>query len=246
MIQEHQPTQRESETRSSRSHWLMELAGIGAFAVLAALVGTEVYLGAAGFGYAWLLPAVAVLAYLAADLASGFVHFLADNFGSEETPILSPNFIEPFRDHHVDPKGITRNDFVDNNGNNCLVSLPPMLLVWLLVPIATTAWGYLFGAFFLMVCLAVFLTNQFHKWAHLDTPPGWVARLQGWGLVLSKEHHDVHHESPYDTYYCITVGVWNPLLDRLRFFERAERLIRRTVPGTDPLLRSERDGSLNG
>ncbi|MBA3793157.1 MAG: hypothetical protein H0X19_03350, partial [Rubrobacter sp.] len=45
---------------------------------------------------------------------------------------------------------------------------------------------------------------------------------------------------------CITVGVWNPLLDRLRFFERAERLIRRTVPGTDPLLRSERDGSLNG
>ena len=118
MIQEHQPTQRESETRSSRSHWLMELAGIGAFAVLAALVGTEVYLGAAGFGYAWLLPAVAVLAYLAADLASGFVHFLADNFGSEETPILGPNFIEPFRDHHVDPKGITRNDLVDNNGNN--------------------------------------------------------------------------------------------------------------------------------
>lgn len=246
MIQEHQPTQRESETRSSRSHWLMELAGIGAFAVLAALVGTEVYLGAAGFGYAWLLPAVAVLAYLAADLASGFVHFLADNFGSEETPILGPNFIEPFRDHHVDPKGITRNDFVDNNGNNCLVSLSPMLLVWLLVPIATTAWGYLFGAFFLKVCLAVFLTNQFHKWAHMDTPPGWVARLQGWGLVLSKEHRDVHHESPYDTYYCITVGVWNPLLDRLRFFERAERLIRRTVPGTDPLLRSERDGSLNG
>ena len=185
MIQEHQPTQREPETRSSRSHWLMELAGIGAFAVLAALVGTEVYLGAAGFGYAWLLPAVAVLAYLAADLASGFVHFLADNFGSEETPILGPNFIEPFRDHHVDPKGITRNDFVDNNGNNCLVSLSPMLLVWLLVPIATTAWGYLFGAFFLMLCLAVFLTNQFHKWAHMDTPPGWVASLQGWGLVLT-------------------------------------------------------------
>ncbi len=245
MIQEHQPTEG-VEPRSSRSHWLMELAGIGAFAVLAALIGIEVYLGAAGFGYAWLLPAVAVLAYLAADLASGFVHFLADNFGSEETPILGPNFIGPFRDHHADPKGITRNGFVDNNGNNSLASLPPMLLVWLLVPIATTAWGYLFGAFFLMVCLAVFLTNQFHKWAHMDTPPAWVKRLQWWGLVLSKEHHDVHHESPYDTYYCITVGFWNPLLDQLRFFERAERLIRRTVPGTDPLLRSERDGSLNG
>jgi hypothetical protein len=121
-----------------------------------------------------------------------------------------------------------------------------MLLVYLLVPIAEAAWDYLFGAFFLTVCLAVFLTNQFHKWAHLDAPPGWVRRLQLWGLVLSKEHHDVHHESPYDTYYCITVGVWNPLLDRTRFFERVERLIRHAVPGTDPLLRSERDGSLNG
>ena len=97
-----------------------------------------------------------------------------------------------------------------------------------------------------MVCLAVFLINQFHKWAHMESPPVWVRRLQLWGLVLPKEHHDVHHESPYDTYYCITVGVWNPLLDRTRFFERAERLIRHAIPGTDPLLRSERDGSLNG
>ena len=245
MIQERQ-TKRESEPRSSRAHWLLELFGIGAFAALAALIGTEVYVGAAAFGYAWLLPAVAVVAYLAADLASGFVHFLADNFGSERTPILGPNFIGPFRDHHVDPTGITRNDFVDNNGNNSLASVPPMILVYLFVPVAATAWGYLFGAFFLMVCLAVLLTNQFHKWAHMERPPGWVRRLQLWGLVLSKEHHDVHHESPYDTYYCITVGVWNPLLDRTRFFERVERLIRRAIPGTDPLLRSERDGSLNG
>lgn len=245
-MHEGQTLQREPGPRSSRAHWLFELFGIVAFTALAALIGYEVYLGAAAFGYAWLLPAVAIVAYLAADLASGFVHFLADNFGSEETPILGPNFIGPFRDHHVDPEGITRNDFVDNNGNNCLVSVPFMLLVLILVPTASTAWGYLFGAFFLMVCLAVFLTNQFHKWAHMERPPGWVRRLQLWGLVLSREHHDVHHESPYDTYYCITVGFWNPLLDRTRFFERAERLIRSTVPGTDPLLRSERDGSLNG
>lgn len=234
------------EPRSSRAHWLLELAGILVFFVLAALLGRQVYQGFTGFGYLWLLPAIAVAAYLAADLASGFVHFLADNFGSEKTPILGPNFIVPFRDHHVDPKGITRNDFVDNNGNNSLVALPFMLVVWLLVPIGTTFSGYLFGAFFLLLCLATFLTNQFHKWAHMEAPPAWVAVLQRWGFILSKEHHDVHHESPYDTYYCITVGVWNPLLDRLRLFERAERLARKLIPGTDPLLRSERDGSLNG
>jgi hypothetical protein len=86
------------------------------------------------------------------------VHFLADNFGSADTPIVGPNFIGPFRDHHVDPKGITRNDLVDPNGNNILVSILPMLLVWLAVPIGTTVAGCLFGAFFLFLCLAVLVS----------------------------------------------------------------------------------------
>ena len=134
MIQERLPAENEMQARSSRAHWLLELAGISAFALLAALIGWQVYGGAASFGYAWSLPAIAILAYLAADLASGMAHFLADNFGSEETPIIGPIFIGPFRDHHVDPKGIVRNDFVDTNGNNCLAIVPFMLLFWLAVP----------------------------------------------------------------------------------------------------------------
>jgi hypothetical protein len=38
--------------------------------------------GMIDFGDLWLVPILAVLAYLAADFLSGFVHFLADNFGS--------------------------------------------------------------------------------------------------------------------------------------------------------------------
>ncbi|MGI8650100.1 MAG: fatty acid desaturase CarF family protein [Rubrobacter sp.] len=190
-------------------------------------------------------PVLAVCAYLAADLASGFVHFTLDNFGDQDTPFLGPYFIKPFRDHHVDPKGITHNDFVDTNGNNCLATLPSMLLVVFLVPVATAMWGYLFGTFFLFLCFGIFLTNQFHKWAHLENPPGWVAAIQRTGVILSKEPHDIHHESPYDTYYCITVGVWNPIFDRFNLFERLERFIRKTVPGTHPELRSEREGALN-
>src|SRR5918993_2422501 len=90
--------------------------------------------GMIDFGDLWLAPILAVLAYLAADFLSGFVHFLADNFGSYDTPIIGPNFIEPFREHHVDPKGIVGNDFVDANGNNSLASLPFMLGVWVIVP----------------------------------------------------------------------------------------------------------------
>jgi len=235
-------------TGADRGHRVLQVFGIAAFVGLEVLIGWEAYLGLAafGFGYLWLLPALAVAAYLAADLLSGVVHFLADNFGSADTPILGRGFIKPFRDHHTAPHGIVENGFVGTNGNNSLAAVPVMLLVWLLVPISTAVWGLLFGLSFLLLCVAAFLTNQFHKWAHMDRAPGWVAWLQRRGVVLSRGHHDYHHTAPYDTYYCITVGFWNPLLDRTRFFERAERFLRRVVPGTDPRLRSEREGSLNG
>ena len=120
-----------------------------------------------------------------------------------------------------------------------------MLGVWVIVPLETTYYGYLFGIFSLLVP---------HRLPYLPVPqvgahgyPAGLCRLvRAWGVILSREHHDIHHESPYDTYYCITAGFWNPLLDRTRFFERAERLIRRSVPGTDPRLRSEREETLDG
>jgi hypothetical protein len=149
--------------------------GIAAFVVLAFLIAGDVNRGLTNFGYLWLLPILALLAYLAPDLVSGLVHFLADNIGSADTPIVGPNFIGPFRDHHVDPKGVTQNDFVDTNGNTSLVVIPFMLLAWLAILIGTTEVGYLFDAFLLFVCLAVFLTNQFHKWAHAEAPPALAA-----------------------------------------------------------------------
>ena len=246
MTQQNQATQGRGRTETSRGHYLLEVLGILCFVLLMLLIGADVYQGMLTFGDLWLVPILVVMAYLAADFLSGFVHFLADNFGSYETPILGPNFIEPFREHHIDSKGIVGHDFVDANGNNSLASLPFMLGVWVLVPLETAYYGYLFGIFFLILLLAAFLTNQFHKWAHMEVPPAFVGWLQARGVILSGEHHDIHHESPYDTYYCITAGFWNPLLDRIRFFERAERLIRRSVPGTDPELRSEREGNLNG
>jgi hypothetical protein len=39
-----------------------------------------------------------------------------------------------------------------------------------------------------------------------DTP-GLCGLAPEEGIILSKEHHDIHHESPYDTYYCITAGI---------------------------------------
>jgi hypothetical protein len=179
------------------------------------------------FGYLWALPLLLIAAYAAADLLSGIVHFLADNFGSPDTPFLGKAFVMPFRDHHTDPEGILGHPFMIANGNNCLISAPPLLAVALFVPITTNVVGYLAAEFLIFLFLSVLLTNQFHKWAHMQSPPPAVQWLQKKGIVLSKEHHDVHHTSPFDTYYCITVGWWNPLLQRLGVFEKIIAAVRR-------------------
>lgn len=223
------PVESHTDDRFS-AYRLVQTAAFVSFAGVSVGMGVEIARGAAAFGVFWLVV-VALVAYTAADFVSGFVHFLADTFGSPETPWLGRAFILPFREHHRDPTGILRHPFMVANGNNCLVALPPLLLVWLFVPVATSRTGYLTGGFFLFFSVAIFLTNQFHKWAHTDEPAGWVRAFQARGLVLSKSHHDIHHVSPFDTYYCITVGWCNPLLQRIRFFERTEAVVRRFVPG---------------
>ncbi|MEM6732794.1 MAG: fatty acid desaturase CarF family protein, partial [Myxococcota bacterium] len=39
------------------------------------------------------------------------------------------------------------------------------------------------------------------------------------------EHHEVHHTAPHTRNYCITCGVMNPVLERVRFFRFAERVL---------------------
>jgi hypothetical protein len=157
--------------------------------------------------------------YIGADFFSGLVHFLGDTFGTEETPILGQSFIKPFREHHVNPKGMTEHDFVETSGNNCIVSIPFLLLVYYLVDIKSSLFHYSFYSFFSFLMISVFITNQIHKWAHMENPGRLISFLQKQNLILSPEHHQVHHTEPFDKYYCITVGWLNPFLFKIHFFE---------------------------
>ena len=215
------------DTEGFSAFRLLQKSAFVLFAATALEITVEIIQGALELGRAWLIPLVLFAAYAIADLLSGIVHFLADNFGSPDTPILGKAFVMPFRDHHTDPTGILHHPFMIANGNNCLIALPPLLAVLLLVDIDGSVSGYLIGTFTLSLSLAVFFTNQFHKWAHMETPPRPVAWLQSKGVILSKQHHDVHHMSPFDTYYCITTGWWNPLLQKTGIFDWIVRLARR-------------------
>ncbi|MDQ3497381.1 MAG: hypothetical protein M3514_07720, partial [Actinomycetota bacterium] len=74
MTQQDQATQDRFRPETSRGHYLLEVLGILCFALLSLLIGVDIYQGAIEFGDLWLAPILAVLAYLAADFLSGFVH----------------------------------------------------------------------------------------------------------------------------------------------------------------------------
>lgn len=196
-----------------------ELAVTVACALLLLSIATRV-VPLAGEPAAWPgLVAVAVLAWLAADLVSGLVHWLCDTFFAEDTPLVGRAVIGPFREHHRDPLAITRRGFTAVNGANCAVVLPVLALA---------AWGEpsLRHAFVLVFGLVVCLTNQFHKWAHAPQVPRAAAWLQRLRLIVPPAHHARHHQRGTEA-FCVASGWCNPLLDDSAVFARIERAIRR-------------------
>lgn len=172
-----------------------------------------------------VLPLCA-FAILVADFVSGFVHCAADNFGKPTTPFFGIAFIRPFREHHSDPGKITRHDFIETNGNSCIANLFVLIPAYCLIAGESGELHFLGGIFVLVFTIAIVMTNQVHKWAHMETPPKVVAILQSSGVILSPENHKVHHTVPFDKYYCITTGWMNPLVEKIGIFAWMVRTFR--------------------
>ncbi len=198
-----------------------EKASIVVYALV--MAGLAVRIAPRALRSPWLALAAFMLGFVLADFVSGVVHWAADTWGTPEWPLVGKALIRPFREHHIDQKEITRHDFVETNGNNCFVSIGPAVGAALL---PQSGAGFFFVAVMMFsLCLSILGTNQFHKWAHLDTPPRLVGFLQRANLILPPGHHALHHAAPYAKYYCITVGWLNEALFRLRFFQTLERMV---------------------
>ncbi len=224
------PFHRTANREYTLAHRFLEMAAVAAFFVGEAVLFAWVAAAFDAPGAGWLVPLAALAGYLAADFVSGMVHWAGDTLGDEDFPLLGKGFIRPFREHHVDEKDITRHDFLETNGNNCLVTVPVLAGAWAAVPVGPATPGWLFGVTALAVmALAVFGTNQFHKWAHMDRPPAVAALMQRAGIILGVAHHKVHHTPPFDKYYCITTGWMNPVMHRLRLLRALEWAIARAL-----------------
>lgn len=204
----------------------VEWLGIFAFVALSFLFVADLWRAVQNLGWLSLVALLVLpLGFIAADLFTGFSHFFADNFGSEDTPILGHALIFRFRQHHEFPLIICGLTFRELNGGLALVAVPVLLASALLVPVTTTLWGLALGLFLWSSAVFTAATNQFHRWAHDARCPPWARRIQRTGLILSPLHHAGHHRAPHDVRFCITSGWLNDALDRARVWHRIADLL---------------------
>lgn len=187
------------------------------------------FLASAIFGYfvvstaaysPWMIAFSAFIGWLAADFATGLVHWFGDRFFSNDTPVLGELFVFPFREHHTLPKKMTEHDFFELCGTSG-VGVGAMFTITHLV---RGPQSDLISYSILFFGLFTFLTNQFHRWAHEEKVGPVVKFLQNAGIILSPVSHEEHHKK-YDKYYCVTHGHLNPILMKLHFFEALEKCL---------------------
>jgi hypothetical protein len=174
----------------------------------------------------WSVLLAIPLGIVAGDFVSGIVHWFADTYFTEDTPIIGRSLVKPFRLHHIYPRDICTHNLVEIAGNVCILAVPVLsmclYLLWLLPESGWLA--------FKVVCISVVAittvgTNQFHKWAHQEDPSPLARWLQRTRVVLNPSHHQRHHTAPFNLHYCITNGWLNPILNRIKFFRRMETFL---------------------
>jgi len=187
----------------------------------------------------WVFLCACVLSMYLADFFSGIVHWMADTWGSLDTPYVGGSFIRSFREHHLEPTAIARHDVIEVNGDNCML-VAPFLLFTALIPLRHDDLYYLFiHSFLILTCFWVAMTNQIHKWTHTYKLPYYVTLLMDMGIILSKKDHAIHHRNPFDKFYCITNGWLNPVLANIDFWKSLEGVITYMtgrVPREDDML----------
>jgi ubiquitin-conjugating enzyme E2 variant len=180
-----------------------------------------------GIASGLIAVAAAFLGYLAADVATGLVHWFCDRFFEEHTPIVGPLLIQPFREHHRDPKAMTHHGALELCGNSALALAP------VLAAAAVCRLGAFVDAAMVAFGAAALAANLFHCWAHAEHVPWVVAHLQSAHIILSPRGHARHHAGGHDAAYCVTSGWANRIVDRFAVFAHLERaLVRLGLPAT--------------
>ncbi|MEO0818291.1 MAG: fatty acid desaturase CarF family protein [Pseudomonadota bacterium] len=167
-----------------------------------------------------------------ADFVSGVFHWFEDRYGNPKWPILGAT-IRANQEHHHRPRAFLNGSFLKRNREVFFIGAAFFAAFWAL------GWLNLFTGS--AVAFGMF-ANEFHRAAHRSPKENGhlISAVQKTGLAQSFAHHAAHHRKGKDTHYCVMTNYLNPALERVRFFQTLEVIIKR-LTGIVPRL----DDSVN-
>ena len=167
-----------------------------------------------------LLQAIGVI--LAADLASGIIHWVEDAYIREHTPLVGRWIGRANTLHHHLPRQMTRNSWWQSNWD--------LTLAMGLLLLGVAALGRLSWHWWLFAIVAG-NANEVHKWSHRTRRENGplISLLQDVRLLQTPRHHAIHHTNPKEVHYCPITNVLNPVLDGLRVWSGLEWLLAKAL-----------------
>jgi ubiquitin-conjugating enzyme E2 variant len=152
-------------------------------------------------------------AWLAADLATGIVHWIEDRYGDPAWPILGQFVVQPNIRHHAEPRAFLQGDYWTRNWTTLL----PTAAIAIAAMIAGQTWIAIVAAF-------ASQANEIHGWAHQRCSRP-IRGLQLLGVLSSPDGHAAHHSSPFSSDFCVMSDWLNPALSAIGFWRALESVV---------------------
>lgn len=184
---------------------------------------------------ALLLSAIAaVLGLLVCDASSGVLHWVMDNYPTENTPLIG-KAASGFQCHHTRPEGLYDSTF-------WTVAIEPAQFFWPPVALLAACQAhYAVMAYATSYLITGWLGLGAHRWMHGggELPvPRIASVLRRLRLIQVTEDHLAHHRLPWSTNFCIVNGANNRWMSAIDLFPRLENLIFR-LTGVRPHVWSD-------
>ncbi len=154
---------------------------------------------------------------LLADLISGFFHFLLDQYGRPGSKFFK-NAIKINLAHHENPRQMVERSYWQLTKDSYYIGI----IMFSISLFFGFHWEILF------VLLVGAQANIVHKWAHQkgSEKSFLVNFLQSIKVLQHRKHHKNHHRKPFDTYFCVMTNFWNPILEKVYFWEGMIKFLR--------------------
>lgn len=169
------------------------------------------------------MTASLVFGYFLADFFSGLVHWAMDTWFEVDTVGRS---VAIAREHHIYPQSIFGYRFLDHAS---LGSIPgsvvfwPLFILCLLLPQTVLTYGAVL--MILVICTCLLFGTTFHNFGHRRARGPLLGFAQKYRIVMTPEHHAVHHMGDHTVHYCAVNGWANPVCDKLGVWRGLEKLI---------------------